>query len=102
MPRYAFLAETPLETHDIALRMRALRAVGVPYTDDEIAHAPQDLAAQANPNADTTDLLKRYPKAVAVPGDGRMVTEMDALVAYLQVLGTMVDFADPANERLQQ
>jgi cytochrome c oxidase cbb3-type subunit II len=39
---------------------------------------------------------------VTVPGDGRVVTEMDALVAYLQVLGTMVDFADPANERLQQ
>ena len=41
-------------------------------------------------------------KAVTVPGDGRQVTEMDALVAYLQVLGTMVDFADPANERLRQ
>jgi cytochrome c oxidase cbb3-type subunit II len=53
-------------------------------------------------NADTAALVKRYPKAVTVPGNGQMVTEMDALVAYLQVLGTMVDFADPANEHLQQ
>ncbi len=102
MPHYAFLADTPLETDDIAARLRTLRMVGVPYTDDEIANAAADLAAQANPNADNSGLLKRYPKAVTVPGDGRVVTEMDALVAYLQVLGTMVDFADPANERLQQ
>jgi cytochrome c oxidase cbb3-type subunit II len=102
MPRYAFLADTPLEADDIAARLRALRAVGVPYSDDEIANAAADLAAQANPNADTTDVLKRYPKAAIVIGNGRVVTELDALVAYLQVLGTMVDFADPANERLQQ
>ena len=102
MPHYAFLADTPLETEDITARLRTLRAVGVPYTDDEIASAGADLGAQANPNADNSDLLKRYPKAVTVPGNGREVTELDALVAYLQVLGTMVDFADPANERLQQ
>ena len=57
---------------------------------------------QANPAADNAALLKRYPKAVIVPGNGQYVTEMDALVAYLQVLGTMVDFADPANENLHQ
>jgi cytochrome c oxidase cbb3-type subunit 2 len=102
MPAYSFLAETPLETADITERLRTLRAVGVPYTDTEIANAAADLATQANPNADGADLLKRYPKAVTVPGNGRIVTEMDALVAYLQVLGTMVNFADPANERLQQ
>jgi cytochrome c oxidase cbb3-type subunit 2 len=102
MPSYAFLAETPLEVADIAERLRTLRAVGVPYTDSEIASAAADLATQASPNADNADLLKRYPKAVTVPGNGRVVTEMDALVAYLQVLGTMVNFADPANERLQQ
>jgi cytochrome c oxidase cbb3-type subunit II len=102
MPSYAFLAETPIEADDIAARLRTLRAVGVPYTDAEIANAAADLAAQANPNADNTDLLKRYPKAVTVLGNGRVVTEMDALVAYLQVLGTMVNFAEPANERLQQ
>jgi len=102
MPHYAFLAETPLETDDIEMRLRTLRAVGVPYTDEDIAKARADLATQADPNADNTDLLKRYPKAVTVNGSGGVITEMDALVAYLQVLGTMVDFADPANERLQQ
>jgi cytochrome c oxidase cbb3-type subunit 2 len=102
MPRYAFLAETPVESDDIAARLRALRMVGVPYTDNEIANAVADLAAQSNPTADVTDLLKRYPKAVTVLGNGHVVTELDALVAYLQVLGTMVDFADPAEERLQQ
>jgi cytochrome c oxidase cbb3-type subunit 2 len=102
MPSYAFLSETPLEVADITERLRTLRAVGVPYTDAEIASAAADLATQANPNADNVDLLKRYPKAVTVPGNGRVVTEVDALVAYLQVLGTMVNFADPANERLQQ
>ena len=102
MPHYAFLADTPLETDDIESRLRTLRTVGVPYTDDDLTNARADLASQANPNGDPSALLKRYPKAVVVPGDGRVVTEMDALVAYLQVLGTMVDFADPANEHLQQ
>jgi cytochrome c oxidase cbb3-type subunit 2 len=102
MPHYAFLAETPLKTADLQARLRTLRAVGVPYTDEDVADAQADLRAQADPNADATELLKRYPKAAVVPGDGRVVTEMDALVAYLQVLGTMVDFADPANEHLQQ
>ncbi len=102
MPHYGFLADTPLEAADITARLRALRVVGVPYTDEAIANAAADLAAQASPTADSTDLLKRYPKAVTVPGNGRIPTELDALVAYLQVLGTMVDFADPANERLQQ
>jgi cytochrome c oxidase cbb3-type subunit 2 len=102
MPHYTFLAETPLETSDIQARLRTLRDVGVPYTDEDIANAAADIAVQANPNADSTELVKRYPKAVVVPGNGREVTEMDALVAYLQVLGTMVDFADPANEQLRQ
>jgi cytochrome c oxidase cbb3-type subunit 2 len=102
MPAYAFLAETPLELEDVPARLRALRAVGVPYTDDEIRNAASDLAAQANPLADTSELARRYPKSVVVPGNGRVPTELDALVAYLQVLGAMVNFADPANERLQQ
>ena len=102
MPHYAFLADTPLGTGQLQARLRTLRAVGVPYTDADIANAEADLRAQADPNADTTALLKRYPKAVMVPGNGREVTEMDALVAYLQMLGTLVNFADPANEHLQQ
>jgi cytochrome c oxidase cbb3-type subunit 2 len=102
MPHYAFLEETPLDLDDLVPRLNAQRTVGVPYTDEMIARAKADVRTQADPAADAADLLKRYPKAVQVPGNGQYVTEMDALVAYLQVLGTMVDFADPANEKLHQ
>src|SRR5271165_6068025 len=83
MPHYAFLAQTPLVQNDLTARLRAQRTVGVPYTDDMIANARTDLLAQATPGSETDALLKRYPKAVAVPGNGQYVTEMDALVAYL-------------------
>ena len=102
MPSYAFLAGQPLRTEGIAARLRTNREVGVPYSADEIAHAREDLLAQADPQADMADLLKRYPKAVQVPGGGQGPSELDALVAYLQVLGTMVDFADTSEEKLQQ
>jgi cytochrome c oxidase cbb3-type subunit II len=103
MPHYAFLDEAPLDVSDIQERMRALRVVGVPYTDEEIANAKVDLATQANANADSTKLLARYPKAnIVAAGDGHQVTEADALVAYLQMLGTLVNFADTNTERLQQ
>lgn len=102
MPRYAFLAETPIDLTDIQARMRALRTAGVPYTDEDIANAVTDLKAQANPDADTASLMKRYPKANVVPGNLGHPTQMDALVAYLQMLGTLVNFADTNTERLQQ
>ena len=79
----------------IAAHLRTSRAVGVPYTDDQIANAVADLKAQADPdNAGVDAFTKRYPKAVARNFDGKpgAPTEMDALVAYLQMLGTLVDF----------
>jgi cytochrome c oxidase cbb3-type subunit 2 len=102
MPHYAFLAETRVRVDRIQAKMRTLRELGVPYSDAQIAHAREDLVAQADPGGDADALRKRYPKAVMVPGDGRVPTEMDALVAYLQVLGTMVDFANTSTEQLQQ
>jgi len=102
MPHYAFLADTPIDPRDIADRLLTLRAVGVPYTDAQIARAQADLGTQADPTADATDLLKRYPKANIVAGHDGQPTEMDALVAYLQMLGTLVSFADTNTERLQQ
>jgi len=102
MPSYAFLADTPLRLDDLEARMSTNRTIGVPYTDEDIANAQADLRAQADPQADNKALLARYPKAVTAAGNGKTVTEMDALVAYLQVLGTMVDFTDLATERLQQ
>jgi cytochrome c oxidase cbb3-type subunit 2 len=95
MPSYPFLAERMLEFADVAAHLRTLRTLGVPYDDAMVADAVADLDAQANPDADTTALLQRYPKAVVAnfDGDPTRLTEMDALVAYLQVLGTMADFS---------
>jgi cytochrome c oxidase cbb3-type subunit 2 len=106
MPPYKFLEETPLDYREIAQMMIANRRVGVPYTDDEIANAVKDLETQNDPNADPADLQKRYPKAQVRNFDGNsaQITEMTALIAYLQVLGTEVDFSKyhadaPANRR---
>ncbi len=104
MPPYGFLAERRLRVRDIAGHLKALRAVGVPYSDDMIKSAAADLAAQADPEADTKALLARYPKAVLgdFDGDPKRLTEMDALVAYLQILGRMVDFKTVKPEQLKQ
>ena len=94
MPGYPFLADTVLDSESIADHLRANRTVGVPYSDDQIANAAADLKAQADPdNAGTDAFTKRYPKAVErnFDGKGGNPTEMDALVAYLQMLGTLVD-----------
>ncbi|MCJ9753043.1 cytochrome-c oxidase, cbb3-type subunit II [Neorhizobium sp. BETTINA12A] len=95
MPSYSFLKTTPLKIADVSMDLRANRAVGVPYSDEMIASAQADLSAQADPNADTSGLLARYPKAKVGDFDGnaQSLTEMDALVAYLQMLGTLVDFS---------
>ena len=95
MPPYKFLEETPLDYRDIVQQLKANRIAGVPYTDDDITNAKQDLEAQADPNADGIDAMqKRYPKAQARDFDGNpaQITEADALIAYLQMLGTLVDF----------
>jgi cytochrome c oxidase cbb3-type subunit 2 len=107
MPPYAFLEKTPLDYRDIADQLKANRAVGVPYTDADIANAKADLEAQADPNADGADaLVKRYPKAQVRDFDGnpKQISEADALIAYLQMLGTLVDFSSykadaPENKR---
>lgn len=102
MPRYAFLATREVDAAKVARHVCANRALGNPYSEEQVVNVVTDLLAQADANADPEALQKRYPKAVQVPGDGRRVTEMDALVAYLQVLGTMVEFANSAAEKLQQ
>ena len=95
MPPYKFLFSKSLDYRDIKDMLRANRAVGVPYTQDQIDNAKRDLEAQADPNADGLDAMqKRYPKAQArdFDGDPTAVTDGDALIAYLQMLGTLVDF----------
>ena len=94
MPPYAFLKEHELKAGDMTAHLTTLADLGVPYSKDDIAKANADLLAQADPEADSADLLKRYPKAQACDfdGDPKKLSEMDALVAYLQMLGTLVDF----------
>ncbi len=93
MPPYGFLADNELEMGDPAARLETLRGVGVPYSDADVENAEADFLAQADPMADPGDLLDRYPKAQIRDYDGNpgKLTEMDALVAYLQMLGTLVD-----------
>ena len=102
MPSYAFLAETDVSTDGIADKLRALSNVGVPYSKNMIDAAEGDLQSQADPVGDAAALAKRYPKSQVrdFDGDPTRVTEMDALVAYLQMLGTLVDTnAAAAQER---
>jgi len=103
MPPYAFLLR-PLDRKHIADHLKANIRVGVPYTLEAVENARDDLEAQADPNADTEGLLKRYGPKVNVrdfDGNPKEVSEMDALVAYLQVLGTMVDFSTYEAERAE-
>jgi cytochrome c oxidase cbb3-type subunit II len=94
MPKYAFIADNVVDGEHIADIMKVHRIVGVPYSDAQIDAAQADFAAQADPNADTAGLVDRYGKVTVSNFDGTPdVTEMDALIAYLQVLGTMVDFS---------
>ncbi len=96
MPGYSFLAQTEVDTKYIDEHLIANRRVGVPYTDEMITNAKADLLAQASDTGDGAEaLMKRYPKAQIRDYDGNpnKLTEMDALVAYLQMLGTLVDFS---------
>jgi len=93
MPGYSFLADRELSTGDMSAHLRALKRAGVPYSEASIDKAESDLKVQANPDLDAGDLAQRYPKTQIRDFDGQpgKLTEMDALVAYLQMLGTLVD-----------
>ena len=115
MPPYAFLKKKKLRFDDIEDHLKTLRMAGVPYTDDMIANAKADLVAQASPGADydaEDALVARYEAASSRKGSVKVsdfdrspgeLTEMDALIAYLQMTGTLVDFstyeADDLNNR---
>lgn len=105
MPGYAFLARADLDLKALAGHMETLRLVGVPYTDEQIKNAAKDIKAQATPDdAGIAELQQRYAKSTVRDYDGNpsRITEMDALVAYLQMMGTLVDlklYDDKANLR---
>ncbi|CEJ13115.1 Cytochrome C oxidase, mono-heme subunit/FixO [bacterium YEK0313] len=96
MPGYAFLAAAPLDVAAHAAHLATNRAAGVPYSAEQVAAAAADLRTQVNPDSPELQAFQqRYPGAAVrnfSGSTGGVVTEMDALVAYLQVLGTMVDF----------
>ncbi|OYW92098.1 MAG: cytochrome-c oxidase, cbb3-type subunit II [Caulobacterales bacterium 32-67-6] len=96
MPPYAFLSGRELELDDVQAKLAAMTKVGVPYTQDMIDNARTDLMTQADPFAPARDLKGRYGEAVLqrdFDGDPARLTEMDALIAYMQMLGTLVDFS---------
>lgn len=96
MPSYPWLREHALDTHNITRKLTALKTIGVPYDEAMVTNAAADLAAQVQPDSkEAAELLKRYPKAKVADFDGNpgKVSELDAVIAYLQMLGTLVDFA---------
>lgn len=94
MPSYSWLGKTPLDLSMMEPRIKTLSKIGVPYSDDMIANVQADMKAQVSPDSkETKALLARYPKAKVANFDGKEeVTELDAVIAYLQMLGTLVDF----------
>lgn len=94
MPKYDYLARAPLSGEHIDELMATHQLVGVPYTDEMIESARADFRVQVDPMGDYDGLLERYPGAQVRNFDGQpALTEMDALIAYLQMLGTLVDFS---------
>ena len=97
MPAYAWLSRTALRTDDLGSQLKAMRAVGVPYTDEMVAHAASDAYGQAAPDsAQAEGVTKRYGATTnvrAFDGVPGTLTEMDALVGYLQILGRLTDAA---------
>lgn len=98
MPAYSHLAKNGADLRDMSKHLRALKTLGVPYSDDMITHAYRDAVAQVSPDSDHADGLRaRYGDTIAVrdfDGEPHFISELDALIAYLQVLGTMVEFKD--------
>ena len=97
MPRYGWLQRNVLRIDDLGQHLAAQRAVGVPYTDAMIENATADARAQANPDdAGASGVSERYGEATnvrAFDGNPGLLTEMDALVAYLQIVGQLTKAA---------
>jgi len=101
MPRYGWLARNELRIDDSSRHLAAQREVGVPYTRAQIDNATTDAYGQATPDSPHSDgVVERYGQATQVrafDGDPGRLTEMDALVAYLQILGRLTDAAHQAS-----
>ena len=97
MPRYGWLQRNALRTDDLGRHLAAQRTLGVPYTEDMVANAVADAAGQTNPDStEAAGVKQRYGEATSIrafDSDPDKLTEMDALVAYLQILGKLTDAA---------
>ncbi len=94
MPKYGFLENRRIEGEHIRELLKTHRLVGVPYTDEMIENAKRDFKVQADPDSDYDAMLERYPGAQVRNFDGAPgISEADALIAYMQMLGTLVDFS---------
>ncbi|MET4102284.1 cytochrome c oxidase cbb3-type subunit 2 [Roseovarius sp. MBR-78] len=94
MPKYGFLENRLIDGEHVADLMKTHRLVGVPYSDEMIETARADFKAQVDPDGDIDGLMARYPNAQVRNFDGQAgISEADALIAYLQMLGTLVDFS---------
>jgi cytochrome c oxidase cbb3-type subunit 2 len=97
MPGYPWLANTPLDYSDIEQRMIALKRVGVPYSinrdefEANVERFGEEAAVMLDINRAEANLIAQAQQG-NFDGDRAFISEMDAMVAYLQVLGTMVDF----------
>ncbi|PWE54633.1 cytochrome-c oxidase, cbb3-type subunit II [Metarhizobium album] len=106
MPSYRWLATNELDRSSLSQHLSALRAVGVPYTDDMIANAAADAYGQAMPDStQSSGVTERYgdeTQVSAFDGVKTGVTEMDALVAYLQIVGRLTKAAHDHTNAPQQ
>ena len=94
MPKYGFLLDRLIDGEHIQDLVATHRFVGVPYTDEMVELARADFVVQADPDGDWDGLVERYPGAQVRNFDGAPgISEMDALIAYMQMLGTLVDFS---------
>lgn len=94
MPKYGYLLDNLLEGEHITELLETNRLVGVPYTDAMIESAAADFRVQVDPFGDWDGLVERYPGAQVRNFDSQPgISEMDALIAYMQMLGTLVDFS---------
>ncbi|KIC40808.1 peptidase S41 [Ruegeria sp. ANG-R] len=95
MPKYGYFEDRKIDGKYIADVLKANALLGTPYTEEMLENAQADFRAQADPDSDYDGLLERYGDKVNVRNfDGQPeLTEADAMIAYLQMLGTLVDFS---------
>lgn len=96
MPGYSFMSNSILDTKNLKRKMEVLKELGVPYTQTDIDNYEDDIKVQLSLNENSTlveEFKKRYPGAAIRKFNKKSidVTEMDAIIAYLQGLGLKID-----------